>query len=420
LTRSGERRRFVHRGERPAPAVGDPVLYVARMPDTDTGAARARAGAADVGGERPRLLVLTPDFPPAHGGLQLFTHRLVSGLEGFEIEVLTLASSGADSFDASSGLAITRVRAPVRLGRARNAVLGLAALAAAARFRPQLQLNMHIVTSPAAAVVRRTLAVPTVQYFYAKEVGARPRLAAFAARHADASVAISSYTVKLLAAAGVPSGADVRLIPPGVDLPSDTSPLDAARPTIVTVSRLADPYKGHDVMIEALRLVRAAVPDVEWIVIGEGPLRPGLESLARSRGVADAVRFLGAVSDSERDRWLRSADVFAMPSRLPGGGRAGEGFGIVYLEAGTYGKPVVAGNVAGAPDAVLDGETGLLVDPADPREVADAITRLLGDPELADRLGRAGRERAATFSWQSMARSVEALLREPPGGVRGR
>ena len=85
-----------------------------------------------------------------------------------------------------------------------------------------------------------------------------------------------------------------------------------------------------------------------------------------------------------------------MPSRLPAGGFAGEGFGIVYLEAGAYGKPVVAGNVGGAVDAVLDGETGLLVDPTDALEVADAITRLLLDEQLATRLGGAGADRART------------------------
>ena len=134
----------------------------------------------------------------------------------------------------------------------------------------------------------------------------------------------------------------------------------------------------------------------------------------------DAVRFLGAVDDAERDRWLRSADVFAMPSRLPNAGLAGEGFGIVYLEAAAYGKPVVAGNVAGALDAVLDGETGLLVDPTDPRAVADALTRLLREPELAARLGRAAQARVAGLSWPAMARSVEALLREQSGARRRR
>src|SRR6185312_8037015 len=131
-----------------------------------------------------------------------------AGLEGFEIEVLTPSAPGAESFDAAGGLAVTRVRAPAAPAAARNAVLGLRALALAARFRPQLQLNLHIVTSPAAALVRRVLGAPTVQYFYAKEIGARPRLAAFAARHADASVVISSYTAELLAAAGAPPSAD--------------------------------------------------------------------------------------------------------------------------------------------------------------------------------------------------------------------
>jgi phosphatidylinositol alpha-1,6-mannosyltransferase len=101
-----------------------------------------------------------------------------------------------------------------------------------------------------------------------------------------------------------------------------------------------------------------------------------------------------------------------MPSRLPGAGRAGEGFGIVYLEAGAYGKPVVAGNVAGALDAVVDGENGLLVDPTDPAAVARAITRLLVDEELAGRLGAGGASRARSLAWPAIAERVQALLLE--------
>ena len=101
-----------------------------------------------------------------------------------------------------------------------------------------------------------------------------------------------------------------------------------------------------------------------------------------------------------------------MPSRLPGPGEAGDGFGIVYLEAGSYGKPVVAGNVGGPLDAVVDGETGLLVDPADPVGVANAIERLLSDRQLALRLGRAGAQRAQDFAWPLVAQRVQALLLE--------
>jgi phosphatidylinositol alpha-1,6-mannosyltransferase len=360
---------------------------------------------------RPRLLLLTPDFPPARGGVQLLTHRLATGMDAFETEVVTLAGIGAAEFDATCEFAVRRAPAVSSLPRARILALNAAALAEARRFRPQLTLSAHIVTSPAAAVVRRLLGAPTVQYFYAKEVGARPRLAAFAARRAHASVSISSYTARLLAEAGAPTSR-IRLIPPGVDLPADPRPQPSERPTFLTISRLADRYKGHDVLVDALALIRERVPDVQWIVIGDGPLRPELEALARARGVADSVRFLGAVSDEQRDEWLSRANLLAMPSRLPGDGQAGEGFGIVYLEAGAYGKPVVAGSVGGSVDAVRDGESGLLVDPTDPRAVGEAIARLLLDPALASRLGRAGAEHARAHAWPLIADRVQALLLE--------
>jgi len=96
-----------------------------------------------------------------------------------------------------------------------------------------------------------------------------------------------------------------------------------------------------------------------------------------------------------------------MPSRLPG-----EGFGIVYLEANAYGKPVVAGNVAGPLNAVADGVSGMLVDPTDPAAVGEAVTRLLLDRDLAQRLGRGGAARARDFAWPVIAGKVEAALLE--------
>ena len=128
-------------------------------------------------------------------------------------------------------------------------------------------------------------------------------------------------------------------------------------------------------------------------------------------GVGDAVSLLGRVDDAERDGWLDRSSVFCMPSRVPPGGLGGEGFGIVYLEAGAHELPVVAGNVAGALDAV-DGETGILVDPADHRAVAAALIRVLSDPKLASRLGKAGREHAEAHAWPRIAARVEALVEE--------
>ncbi len=358
---------------------------------------------------KPKLLLLTPDFPPARGGIQVLAHRLAAGLKGFETKVVALDSPEARRFDASSAVRVRRVRTSRRLGGGRNIPLNAVAFEEALRFRPEVTLSMHIVTSPAASAIRRALGARTVQYFHAKEVGAKQKLAAFAASEADEVIAVSEYTAGLIRATGA-TPARMTLISPGVDLPTEVEPLPSEHPTFVTIARLEDRYKGHDILIRALPLIRAKVPDVQWAVIGDGPLRPGLEQLARANGVDDAVRFLGPISDEQRNRWLRRADLLAMPSRLPAGGFAGEGFGIVYLEAGAYGKPVVAGNVAGALDAVADGESGLLVDPADPLAVAGAITRLLLDTELAGRLGSAGAQRVQRFAWPVIAERIEGLL----------
>jgi phosphatidyl-myo-inositol dimannoside synthase len=359
--------------------------------------------------DRPRLLILTPDYPPAPGGIQLMAHRFAAGISGFQTRVVTLQSPGGDAFDRDSGCAVRRVGAGALPRGARGALLNGVACAEALSFRPDVTLCIHIVASPAAAAIRAALGTPNVQYFHAEEIGARRKLAAFAVRHADEVIAVSSYTAGLILATGA-TPASLRLIPPGVDIPSEASPEAVERPTFITVARLEERYKGHDVLVRALALVRAKIPDVQWVVVGDGSLRPGIEALARSYDVLDSILFLGTVTDEERNMWLRRAHLLAMPSRLPAGGFAGEGFGIAFLEAGAYGKPVVAGNVGGAVDSVSDGESGLLVDPVDPVAVAEAITRLLSDPELAVRVGAGAQLRAQSFAWPVIVERLEAVL----------
>ena len=374
---------------------------------------------------RPRLLIITPDFPPAHGGIQLMAHRLAAGLSSFETRTVALDAPGAARFDADGELAVRRVRASAVPHAARVALMNALALREALSFRPEVTLSLHIVGAPAGVLIRSALGAPTVQIYHAKEIPVRPRLAAFAAERADVTIAVSPYCAELIAATGA-RPRRLELISPGVDIPNadDATPLPAGRPTIVTIGRLQDRYKGHDVMLQALALVRERVPDVQWVVVGDGPLRAELERQARAGGVAGAARFLGAVSNEERNLWLRRADLMAMPSRLPGGGEAGEGFGIAFLEAGAYGKPVVAGNVGGALASVSDGESGLLVDPLDPRAVAAAIVELLRDRELAAKLGAGGAERARSFAWPVMVARVQELLAElracSAPGARGR
>jgi len=163
---------------------------------------------------------------------------------------------------------------------------------------------------------------------------------------------------------------------PGAPPPGLRERLGGGRALLLTVSRL-DPqerYKGHDQVLRALTLPALAGPHGPvYVVAGEGADRARLQALARELGIAQRVRFLGAVPDRELPDLYRAADAFAMPS-------TGEGFGIVFLEAAACGVPVVAGNGDGARDALRDGRVGRLVDPRDPAAVAAAIAAALAAP----------------------------------------
>lgn len=356
-----------------------------------------------------RVLLVTPDFPPARGGIQLLLHRLATHATQTHMRVITLRTPGSSAFDQQGSLEVVRVGSR---GSRRAGIVALNARAVleARTWRPDILLSGHIVGTPAAYAAKRMLGVPCVVYLYAKEVAASPHLARRAVRTFDRVIVISRYTALLAREAGA-TKALLRVIPPGVDAAGATNRGTPDRPTILTIARLEDRYKGHDTIVRALGLVRARVPAVQWAVIGEGPLRRDIERLGRAYGVWDTIRLLGAVPDAERDLWLMRSSVFCMPSRLPAA-RAGEGFGIVFLEAGAHGMPVVAGNVSGTVDAVVDGVTGTLVDPTDHVAVADAITDLLLDQPMAARMGDAGRLRAAEFAWPLIARRVEDVFAE--------
>jgi phosphatidylinositol alpha-1,6-mannosyltransferase len=356
-----------------------------------------------------RVLVITPDFPPGRGGIETLVHRLVANWRRCEPWVVTLDQVGAEGFDRGQAFTTTRVRPVPRLRPASVLRLNAAAIRQAFRYRPDAVMSAHVVAAPATRAIGRILRVPFLQYVYGLEVAARPRLSAFAVRHARMVVAISRHTRELALAVGA-SPERVKIIPPGVDLPPEVLRTPADRPTLVTVAQLEYRYKGHDVVARALPLVRAAVPDVEWVIVGDGVLRPYVESMIAAHGLERSVRLLGSVSDAERDAWLRRAHLMVMPSRIPADSVGGEGYGMVYTEAAAHGLPVVAGNVGGTRDAVRHGQTGLLVDPEDHLAVADATIELMRNSERANAMGRAGRELAASLAWPRIAQRVEDLV----------
>jgi phosphatidyl-myo-inositol dimannoside synthase len=273
--------------------------------------------------------------------------------------------------------------------------------------------------------LQRWFGLPFVVYAHGNEIltaidsdWEKPRLAL---KKAACVLANSRFTASLLQTAGVAPEA-IEVIPLGCDIDrfqprSPDAGLrrrllgDRARgPVILTVGNLVE-RKGHDMVIRSLPAVCQRVPDATYLIVGAGPFKERLQALAAELGVQDRIVFAGKVLDDELVDIYAICDVFAMPSRARLASHDVEGFGLVYLEAGACAKPVVAGRSGGIGDAVVDGLTGLIVDPFDAREIGQALIRLLTDGELRDRLGRQGRDRVEKeYTWSIVGARVQRIL----------
>ena len=169
--------------------------------------------------------------------------------------------------------------------------------------------------------------------------------------------------------------------------------------------------KGQDALIEALPQIQQQVPGTALIIVGDGPYRAKLEQKVRALGLSGDVHFTGKVAYEQLPAWYLTGDVFAMPCRTRNAGWDVEGLGIVYLEASACGLPVVAGNSGGAPDAVLNGQTGIVVDGRGQSEIVGAIAQLLTNRALASQMGGAGRVWVEQkWTWDHSYRKLRELL----------
>jgi len=366
------------------------------------------------------VVTVTTDFPPAVGGIQAVLYNTLRHFSVTEkMAVVAPDHPDAPAFDRGQPFAVRRFpagRSTFPLARAsRLTRMTVETLRAVRGTRGDVVLCGHPYASFVGLVARRVLGTPFVVWAHAKELLTYRDLLRRWLPRADAVLVISAHTRRLVEELGVDAARTV-LIPyaPDCDPAPAGDPVPAgggAGNLILTVARMDDLYKGHDVMLRALPLIAAKVPTVRWVVVGDGRLRVYYERMAEVLGVRDRVRFTGAVPTLEKNRLFQECRVFAMPSRdrrIDGGA---EGFGLVYLEANAFGRPVVAGRAGGTTDAVVDGETGLLVDPENEVAVADAVVRLLTDADFAARLGKQGAERVQkSFGWPRTAAAVEDTL----------
>lgn len=377
---------------------------------------------------------MTNDFPPRPGGIQNYLNSLATRLPADDLVVYAPsweAGSGSHGeFDAAAPFEV--VRHPTSLMLPTPEVLRRAKQIMRARDCEAVWFGAAAPLALLGHPLRASGARRVVASTHGHEVGwsmlpvARQALRRIGDT-TDVLTYVSKYTRTRFAAAFgpmaglemLPSGVDTELFRPCTGAREEIRARHGLgdRPTVVCVSRLV-PRKGQDMLIRTLPELRKRIPDVALLLVGGGPYRKHLTDMVAALGVRDSVVITGSVPWAELPAHYNAGDVFAMPARTRGRGLDVEALGIVYLEASATGLPVVAGNSGGAPETVLDGVTGHVVDGRNVAHLRDTLAALLADPVRAKQMGQAGRAWVAEqWRWDVLAERLSGLLEDDPVAV---
>jgi len=357
----------------------------------------------------PSILLLTNDFGPRAGGIETFIIGLLERMPKGEVIVYTSKQVGSESFDKkwldNFGVKVIRdpskillptprviraVRRVIKQSKVEKIWFGAAApLAISARFLRAGNVKKIVALSHGHEVWWSKVFPFN---FAMKEI----------ARSVDVLTFLGDYTGSVIKR-NFKDRAKLVKIAPGIDIShfkpeGDLSKINAVRselkigsePLILSVGRLVH-RKGQDKLITAMPKILAKRPDAKLLLIGQGPRKAKLDSLVAKYGIADSVKFLGSIAYTDLPKYLNAADLFVMPSRSRLMGLEVEGLGIVYLEASACALPVIAGSSGGAPDALIDGRTGYVVDGRDIDQIANRVLSLIDNPKQAEEMGKAGR-----------------------------
>ena len=372
-----------------------------------------------------RTLIVTNDFPPRQGGIQSFVHEIALRLPPGDLTVYAPSWDGALEFDARQPFEV--VRHPTSLMIPSPAVTRRAVELVRSR---QAEAVIFGAAAPLALItpaLRRAGVYRAIGITHGHEAGwaalpvARTLLRRIGSQ-TDALTYLGDYfRVRVSGALTPAAAARLTRLHPGVDAATfrpDPAAREvirdryglAGRPVVVCVSRLVR-RKGQDTLIRAWGEVKSQVPGAALLIVGAGPYSADLHQLAERTGVTASVHFTGSVPQAELPAHYAAGDVFAMPCRTRRGGLDVEGLGVVYLEASATGLPVVGGDSGGAPDAILDGETGYVVGGGDVAALSERIAALLSDPAGAKAMGEKGRAWVEQeWSWDQAASALRALI----------
>lgn len=377
-----------------------------------------------------KILLVTNDFGPRAGGIETFVIGLLERIKGHEVTVFTSQQGDTSVYDQQwldkFGVRVVRDKSKIllpswRVTRAAKKIVAVK--------------NIDVVVFGAAAPL--ALMSPSLRKSGVKKIIALThghevwwaKIFPFKlaikriGKNVDHLTYLGEFTRQAISEAlSRKSATEMVKIAPGIDTAHFIPQPDAMqkrkelglqdKKIIISVGRLVH-RKGQDSLIQAMPAVLKKIPNAHLLLVGEGPYKKHLEKLVMRLSLKQNVTFAGRIMYDRLPSYLSAADLFAMPSRSRFFGLEVEGLGIVYLEASACGIPVVAGNSGGAPDAVLEGVTGLCVDGTNIEQITRAIVEICRDAERASHMGAAGRNWIVDqWGWDIWSKEFNALLVE--------
>ena len=375
------------------------------------------------------ILFVTNDFGPRAGGIETFIIGLIERLPFGSVTVYTSSQEGTIAYDAAwrdnYGVIVIRDKAKILLPTPRVA-------RAVARIvnRDKKEIVAFGAAAPLALMaptLRRAGATRIVALTHGHEVWwskifpfkvAMRRIG----NTTDSLTYLGEFTKTAISQALSSTSAKRMVkIAPGIDIehfkPVDASELKKElglenKKVIVSVGRLVH-RKGQDKLIESMPTIIRGIPQAHLLIVGEGPYRKHLTELVDNLGLSSHVSFIGRIQYAQLPHYICIGDVFAMPSRSRFFGLEVEGLGIVYLEASACGLPVIAGSSGGAPDAVIEGVTGVVVNGLDVQAISQSVIELLGGGDASQKMGLAGRQWIEeNWRWELWAKEFSRLLHD--------
>jgi phosphatidylinositol alpha-1,6-mannosyltransferase len=373
------------------------------------------------------ILIIALDFKPLYGGIAQDTHTIAKFLQsmGDKVIVLSQTMKGSESFDKNNSYQILRLEKSIYY---KSKIIN--------KYKIYKKIKEIVKKESIDIVILNTLGKSSFTFWFTSKLINLPLgifvhgkdinlkfgniekfKKRFILRHSDLIICHSNFTKNIVKKLAVKSK-KIYISAPAINtdmnkktdnIPSKLKDIVKNKKVILTIGRLIE-RKGIDNAIKALKNVINFFPNIIYLIVGDGPFRKDLEQLTETLKLNDFVKFVGFITEDEKESYYNIADFFIMPARELENGDI-EGFGIVFLEANCYELPVIGGNSGGITDAIEDGASGFLVNPLDINDITSAIIKLLKDDGLIKIMGKLGKIRVEkNFNEENIYKLREKLL----------